>query len=81
MDDPLIDRVRTILAEVLNVRLNEIKDDVSFGDLPQWDSMGHMDVMIALEERFGAEINADTIGQLTSLLAICTYLKEKAKIG
>lgn len=81
MEDALKDRLKALLAEALRVPLEDIKDDLSFGDLPQWDSMGHMDVMIALEERFGVEINADTIGALTSLPAIQTYLKEKANIG
>jgi acyl carrier protein len=81
MDDPLIERLRTMLAEVLLVPLADIREDLAFGDLPQWDSMGHMDVMIGLEERFGVEISTETIGKLTSLPAICAYLKEKAHIG
>lgn len=81
MDDDLKESLKTLLAEALHAPLDDIKDDLSFGDLPQWDSMGHMDVMIALEERFGVEINADTIGALTSFPAIHAYLKEKANIG
>ncbi len=71
-------QICALLAGLFQVPAEEIKEDLAFGDLPQWDSMGHMDVMIALEERFGVEINADTIGQLTSIPAICAYLKEKA---
>jgi acyl carrier protein len=81
MDDLLIDRVRSMIAEVLHAPLEDVKNDLSFGDLPQWDSMGHMDVMIALEERFGVEVNADTISQLVSVPVICSYLREKAKVG
>jgi acyl carrier protein len=81
MDDPIIERIRRLLADIFQQPLENIKEDLAFGDLPQWDSMGHMDVMIALEERFGVEINTDTITELTSLPAICTYLKEKANIG
>jgi acyl carrier protein len=81
MDDAIIERIRMLLADVFQQPLENIKKDLAFGDLPQWDSMGHMDVMIALEERFGVEITADTITKLTSLPAIYTYLKEKANIG
>jgi len=35
-----------------------------------------MEVMMALEAEFGVETNADTIAALTSVPAICTYLKE-----
>ncbi len=38
--------------------------------------MGHMNVMMALEERFSVEINTETIALLTNVPAICAYLKE-----
>jgi acyl carrier protein len=37
--------------------------------------MGHMEVMMRLEEFFGVEINADTIATLTSFEAIRQYLE------
>lgn len=68
--------VRNLLAEALQVPADVVTAELSFGDLPQWDSMGHMEVMMQLEEHFGVEVSADTIAALTSVLAICTYLKE-----
>jgi acyl carrier protein len=32
--------------------------------------------MMALEARYGIEINAETIGALTSIPAICSYIQE-----
>lgn len=81
MDESSIFIVRNMLAEIFQLPLEEIKTDLAFGDLPQWDSMGHMDVMIGLEDRFGVEINAETIGKLISLPEICTYLEERSNIG
>jgi len=69
-------RVQALLVTALQVPQEEVSDSLSFGDLPQWDSMGHMEVMMALEAEFGVETNADTIAALTSIPAICTYLKE-----
>ena len=68
--------VRNLLAEALQVPTDMVTAELSFGDLPQWDSMGHMEVMMQLEEHFGVEVSADTIAALTSLPAICSYLKE-----
>lgn len=68
-------KVVAILAEALQVSAEQVSTDLQFGDLPQWDSMGHMEVMILLEQHFGIEINADTIAELTSVAAINTYLK------
>ena len=72
-----VDQVQALLAQVFQVPVVEITPGLSFGDLPQWDSMGHMDVMLSLEEQFGVAIDTDTISELTSVPAICAYLEHK----
>ena len=71
----LIERVQAILAEAIQVPEDMITPDLAFGDLPQWDSLGHMEVMMLLEEHFGVEINADTIASLISVPEIYAYLE------
>jgi acyl carrier protein len=68
------EKVQNVLAQALRVEAAEISSETAFGDLPQWDSMGHMEVMILLEEHFGVEINADTISELISFQAIYDYV-------
>ncbi len=72
----LTNQIQALLIESLRVPPDQITPELAFGDLPQWDSMGHMEVMMALEAQFGVEINADTIAALTSIPAICSYLQE-----
>jgi len=76
LTQPLSLQVQSALAEALRLPPELVNLDLAFGDLPQWDSMGHMEVMMVLENRFGIEINAETIGSLTSIPAICTYIQE-----
>ena len=68
--------VQGILSEALQVPINEISPELAFGDLPQWDSLGHMEVMMRLEEQFGVAINAETIAELISVPEICKFLQE-----
>ena len=63
-------RITQLIADVFNVELAEITINLAFGDLPQWDSMGHMDLLASLEEHFSIEINAQTITELTSVSTI-----------
>ena len=72
----LTQQVLSLLVDALQVPKEQVNSDLSFGDLPQWDSMGHMEVMMTLEERFGVEINPETIASLTSIPAISAYLVE-----
>lgn len=66
--------IQQLIATALQVPSEQVHPDLAFGDLPQWDSMGHMEVMILLEQHFGIEINNDTIAGLTSISAIQEYL-------
>jgi acyl carrier protein len=72
----LTSQVQSLLAEVFQVPQGEVTPDLAFGDLPQWDSLGHMDLMLRLEEQFGVTVDTDLIAELVNIPAICAYLKE-----
>jgi len=74
VDQPLSERVQELIAEALQVPMEQVTPDLAFGGIKQWDSMGHMSIMLLLEERFGVPIDADVIAALTSIPAICEYL-------
>jgi len=76
-DLKLTEMVQQALAQALNVDPSEIGPETQFGDLPQWDSMGHMEVLVELEKNFGIEISAETITDLVSVPLICTHIEEK----
>jgi acyl carrier protein len=72
-----LERLPALLAEAFQVPRTEITPGLAFGDLPQWDSMGHMELMMLLEEQFGVEISTETIAELVSVPAIVQYLEER----
>ena len=76
MEDLWVERVQSLLAQAFQVPVAEVPADLAFGGLPQWDSMGHMEVMLRLEQEYGIEINTETIGALTDISSICIYLQE-----
>lgn len=68
-------QVQALLAEAIQAPPELVTPDLAFGDLPQWDSLGHMEVMLRLEEQYGVAIDADLIAQLVSVPEICKYLE------
>jgi acyl carrier protein len=76
----LSQRVQALLAEAIQVPGEMVTPDLSFGDLPQWDSLGHMEVMLRLEEEFGVAIDAETIAQLINIPEICRFLEDKGYV-
>ena len=78
--DTLTGQIQAVVAEALQLPANQITPEMTFGDLPEWDSMGHMEVMMALELNYNIEINADTIAALTSVPAIQSYLTDNGHV-
>jgi acyl carrier protein len=73
----LLEELRALFADVFHVAPADVSAETQFGELPPWDSMGHMDLMVALETKYGVEISAETISQLTSVAAIMEHIQAK----
>ena len=72
---PLVaDRVRAVLARVLDVLPEQLTDDATIYDDLNADSLDGVEIMMGLEEAFGIEldtpgmIGARTVGQLVALV-------------
>ena len=72
------ERLRSQMATVFGLDVADISQDTQFGDFPQWDSIGHMDLLVMLESEFGVPVNADTISELVSVQAILDFVGTKA---
>lgn len=60
-------RARAALAKALKVSPDTIADNASQLDLSQWDSVRHMNVVLALENDFDIEFDDTELATLTSL--------------
>lgn len=65
--------VHTLIAEVLGIDPGRIQGDLAFGELPEWDSLHHVNLMLALEERLGTEVGPDQMVELTTVSLIEEY--------
>lgn len=76
-ENALLDELRGLFVEIFHVQPDQVSAETQFGELLQWDSMGHMDLMVALETKYGIEISAETISQLISIPAIISHIEAK----
>ncbi len=63
-------RVKEIISRVLNVDLDRISDDLSSGDIPEWDSVGNLAIISTLEQELGVEFPLEDLFDLTSVRSI-----------
>lgn len=69
------DKVKQIIAETLHVPLDVVTLDLSIGDIKEWDSMGNIAIIAALEEKLNIEFPIDELFELTSVKALVEKIK------
>ena len=55
-----------------------ISDPMSFDDIPGWDSVGHMNLVVELESHFGISLDMDEIVGLDSAGAVRAIVARKS---
>jgi acyl carrier protein len=73
----LEDKVKDIIVEQLGVNADQVVESASFIEDLGADSLDTVELVMAFEEEFGAEIPDEDAEKLTSVGAVISYLKEK----
>ena len=71
------EKLRKIMSNIFNVKQDVIIDESSMENIDKWDSLGHLKLIMAIEEKFGISIDSVDMIALTSFEKIILYLKEK----
>ena len=70
-------KIKNVISSVFDVNINEISDDTSPDCLDNWDSMGHMNLIVALEEEFNILFDEDEITEMLNFKLIYLIISEK----
>lgn len=75
----MLDRglVKKVMASVLEVEEASLNDDSSMDNVPGWDSLKQMNLVLALEESFGVSIPDEDAGNATSYKLLALVLEEQ----
>ncbi len=71
------DPIKKLMGEVFGLASGEIPDDAAMEELEGWDSLNHMQLMLAIETEFGVRISTSMMLELLSLDAIQDFLKSQ----
>ncbi len=72
-------KIKIVMAEIFNISPEEISNETSPINVESWDSMRHLNFVVALEKEFNVEFNDDEIVALISYSTIINMLTEKVK--
>ena len=73
----LADKVKDIIVEQLGVNKDQVVPEASFIEDLGADSLHTVELVMAFEEEFGAEIPDEDAEKLTTVGAVIKYLQEK----
>lgn len=73
----LEEKVKDIIVEQLGVNPEQVTPEASFIEDLGADSLDTVELVMAFEEEFGAEIPDEDAEKLTTVGAVINYLKEK----
>ncbi len=63
-------RVKEIISRVLNVPLERVSNELSSGDIPEWDSVGNLAIISTIEQEMEVEFPLEDLFDLTSVQTI-----------
>lgn len=67
--------VRATIARVFRLSTGEAAGDLQIGAPPQWDSIGHMQLLVEIENEFGVRFPTHAIANLTTVETIVEAIR------
>lgn len=71
------DRIKQVMVSVLRMDISTIDENSSPETIEMWDSLNHMNLILALEEEFGVEFENEEIVNMLNYKLIYLTLDEK----
>ena len=77
MVNKIEDQIKNVVADVLGVSVDEVNDDLSPTTVTTWDSLKHMNLVVALEEEFEVMFTVEEIGKMMNYSSIVGCINSK----
>ena len=77
MPAPPFERVRAVVASVLELLEEQLEPASSPDSIETWDSIQHLNMVLALEQEFGVQFTPEEIEQMLSLELMALLVQEK----
>ncbi len=74
------ERIVEIIREVLELQDDEVanlRNEDDYEPIARWDSIRHVQIMVALEDEFDIEIEDRAIPKLNNLAKIAAYIDQR----
>lgn len=81
MDDDVTDRVAEMIGDMVGLDAEAVRKAPSVAELPDWDSLQQLNLLLALEETFDVPLSPDDLPALDRLDTIRNLVTERRAGG
>jgi acyl carrier protein len=75
VDIATVDAVCEVVGDVFGVPRAELSGLTTREQVPEWDSLGHLNLMLALEDEFDTSFSVEEMATLDSVAAIAARVR------
>jgi len=75
------ERLHRVVADVFGVPYEDVSDATSAETVENWDSLTHIDLVVALESEFGVSLSPEEMMAMGSVAAIREVLAERGALA
>ena len=68
-------RLKGVIARLFKYDAAALSDSMGPGDLPGWDSLGHMTLMVEIQKEFGKRVPLEDAIDVDSIAGLATILE------
>jgi acyl carrier protein len=72
--------LREIVADILGVAPNEIRESSSPREFAQWDSAAHIEIVLSVEAEYGVSFTPEEMIEVLSVKALEDVLRQKGAL-
>jgi acyl carrier protein len=69
-----LEKLKKIMVSVFRLHKDIISDDAKMSDVPGWDSLSHMNLILEIEREYGVQLSGDDIAEMQSIPKIVEIL-------
>jgi acyl carrier protein len=75
--DSTFERVRSVASDIFGIPADKITAESSSETIENWDSMQHLNLVLAIEEKFGVQLEPEDIEQMRNIGAVAALVEKR----
>ncbi|MGB8013340.1 MAG: acyl carrier protein [Terriglobales bacterium] len=71
-----LDQVRNVASDIFGIPADKITPESSPETIENWDSMQHLNLVLAIEEKFAVQLDPEDIEQMKTIGAVAALVEK-----